>query len=402
VTHTWSGWAICDPGNNYHFSFMRATMLWALASQNSTWFAFLQTQKFGPLLDYYAQFTGGGTREGTGYGTALNNLFGNYIYWKASTGEDLASITPHTRETIDYWVHATVPTRDRFAPIADLSRSSIPDLYDYQENMVHEAMVLSQGTPQARRGTWWLQNNSVNGVANVFNIMGDLLPYPDAPLAPTDLMYHAAGAGALFARTSWNTDAAWIAFIAGTYDQSHAHQDQGSFTFFKNDWLAVTNNIWSHSGIHQETEVHNTIRFERSDGSIIPQNQSDTVASSMTPSNAGGVTTVTADLTNAFSNNRNLVQSWTRSLDLSGDVLRVTDACSVASEVQPIFQLQVPAAPALQQDGSIVAGNLRLVPLQPATFRFVAMDSSEFQQGYRIELTSTVGCVFDVELHAGQ
>jgi hypothetical protein len=56
----------------------------------------------------------------------------------------------------------------------------------------------------------------------------------------------------------------------------------------------------------------------------------------------------------------------------------------------------------LQQDGSIVAGNLRLVPLQPATFRFVAMDSSEFQQGYRIELTSTVGCVFDVELHAGQ
>ena len=164
----------------------------------------------------------------------------------------------------------------------------------------------------------------------------------------------------------------------------------------------MTNNIWSHSGIHQETEVHNAIRFERSDGSIIPQNQSDTVASSMTPSNAGGVTTVTADLTNAFSNNRNLVQGWTRSLDLSGDVLRVTDACSVASGVQPIFQLQVPAAPALQQDGSIVAGNLRLVPLQPATFRFVAMDSSEFQQGYRIELTSTVGCVFDVELHAGQ
>jgi hypothetical protein len=190
--------------------------------------------------------------------------------------------------------------------------------------------------------------------------------------------------------------------FAGKYDQSHAHQDQGSFTFFTHDWLAVTNNIWSHSGIHQETEFHNTIRFERNDGSIIPQNQSDTVASSMAPSNAGGVTTVAADLTNAFSNNRNLVQSWTRTLDLSGDVLRVTDACSVGSGVQPIFQLQVPAAPVLQLDGSIVAGNLRLVPLQPATFRFVAMDPNEFQRGYRIELISTVGCVFDVELHAGQ
>ena len=115
-------------------------MLWALATQNTTWFDFLQTQKFGPLMDYYAALPGGGTREGTGYGTALNNLFGNYIYWKASTGEDLAGITPHTRETIDYWVHATVPTLDRFAPIADLSRESIPNLYDYQENLVHEAV----------------------------------------------------------------------------------------------------------------------------------------------------------------------------------------------------------------------------------------------------------------------
>ncbi len=195
VSHPWTGWAICDPGNNYHFSFLRATMLWALATQNTAWFDFLQTQKFGPLMDYYAALPGGGTREGTGYGTALNNLFGNYIYWKASTGEDLAGITPHTRETIDYWVHATVPTLDRFAPIADLSRESIPNSYDYQENLVHEAVLLSAGTPQARRGTWWLQHNSVNGVASVFNIAGDLLAYPDAPSAPTDLMYHARRRG---------------------------------------------------------------------------------------------------------------------------------------------------------------------------------------------------------------
>jgi hypothetical protein len=113
VPHTWTGWAICDPGNNYHFNFLRATMLWALATQNTAWFDFLQAQKFGPLLDYYAQFPGGGPAEGTGYGTALNDLFGDYIYWKASTGEDLASLSPHVRETIDYWVHATVPTLDR-------------------------------------------------------------------------------------------------------------------------------------------------------------------------------------------------------------------------------------------------------------------------------------------------
>lgn len=398
VAYPWSGWSICDPGNNYHFSFLRATMLWALASQNPAWLEFLQTQKFGALLDYYAALPGGGTREGTGYGTALQNLFGNYLYWKGSTGEDLANITAHTRETIDYWVHATVPTRDRFAPIADLSRSSIPELYDYQENLIHEAVVLSAGTPQARRGTWWLQNNSVNGMAHVFNIAGDLLSYPDAPLAPTELTYHATGAGVFFARTSWATDATWLSVMAGKYDQSHAHMDQGSFTFFKNDWLVVTPNIWSHSGIHNEVEVHNVIRFERPDGTVIGQNPSSTVASSMTGGTSGGVTTVNADLTNAYSANPSLVQNWTRSFALSGDTLRVTDACTVATGVRPVFQLQVPALPVILEDGSIQAGDLHITLLQPANVGVVAMTPPEFSRGYRIELVSTSGCGFSVEL----
>src|SRR5262249_15163888 len=162
----------------------------------------------------------------------------------------------------------------------DQSRSSLPVLFDYQENLVHTAVVLSAGTPQARHGTWWLQNNSVNGVSQSFNLAGDLLPLPDPPEMPTALVYHATGAGVLFARSSWDTDAAWLAIVAGKYDQSHAHQDQGSFTFFQRDWLAVTPNIWSHSGIHQDVDVHNGLRFERADGSIIPQTPSETLASS--------------------------------------------------------------------------------------------------------------------------
>ena len=135
-----------------------------------------------------------------------------------------------------------------------------------------------RGRPQAARGTWWLQNNSVDGVAQSFNLMGDLLPYPDAPVAPTDLAYHASAAGHFFARSSWNTDAAWLAFVAGKYDQSHAHHDQGSFTFFKGDWLAVSSNIWSHSGIQNLVSAHNVVRFERA-GEAIEQNESACVES---------------------------------------------------------------------------------------------------------------------------
>jgi hypothetical protein len=401
VTHTWSGWSICDPGNNYHYSFLKATMLWALTSQNTEWISFLQTQKFPPLLDYFAALPGGGTREGTGYGTAIGSLLQNYLYWKASTGEDLAGITAHPRETIDYWVNATVPTLDRFAPIGDLSRESIPNIYDYHRNLVHQAVVLSAASDQAKRGTWWLQNNSLkNGVTGSFNLLGDLLPYPATAQQPTELVYHSTGAGALFARSSWATNASWFAFIAGKYDQSHAHHDQGSFTFFKNDWLAVTSNIWSHSGIHQEDEVHNTLRFVRGDGSTIQQNPSDSVQSSLTYTSGGGVVTVAADLANAYSNNRNAILSWTRNLEFSGSVLRVHDVCSVATGVRPIFQLQVPALPVLQPDGSLLAGHLRIAPLQPVTASWTAMPSPEFSKGYRIDLTTTSGCGFNIELRA--
>jgi len=400
----WSGWAICDPGNNYHYNFLRVTMLWAWAKQDATLLTFLQTQKFPPLLDYFAALPGGGTREGTGYGTSLNSLFETYITWKASTGENLAGLTPHTRDTIDYWVHATVPTLQYFAPIGDLSRDSVPNIYDYQRNLVHEAVVLVPTTDQAKHGVWWLQNNSLkNGVSSDFNLPGDLLPYPSAPVQPTVLVYQSTGAGALFARSNWTTNASWFALVAGKYDQSHAHHDQGSFTFFKHDWLVVTSNIWSHSGIQQGDEVHNIIRFTKaSDGSTIPENMDDTNASSMTYTETATGATVAANLTNAFSSHHTQVISWTRNLVLDGNVLSVHDVCSVAAGVKPVFQLQVPVQPVMQGDGSIVAGTLHIISLLPVHATWVSMPStdSDFNSGYRIELTIDSGCEFNVELHA--
>ncbi|MSU34412.1 MAG: hypothetical protein EXS36_04755 [Pedosphaera sp.] len=397
VAQPWSGWSICDPVNNYHFHFLRATMVWALATQSTALLEFLQTEKFPPLIDYYAQLPGGGSREGTGYGTAQKDPFENFLVWKDSTGEDLSALTVHTRQTIDYWVHATVPTQDRFAPIGDQARVSIPDLFDYQENLVHTAVALNPGTPEAQRGTWWLNNNSVNGVSAAFNLLGDLLPLPDAPIVPVERVYHATGAGVLFARSSWNTDASWVSFMAGKYDQSHAHQDQGAFTFFKGDWLAVTANIWSHSGINQETEFQNTVRFKRADGTVIAQNQDDTLQSSMTYTTTGGQVSVTADLRNAFSGNADFVQQWTRNLEYIRDTLRVLDTWTVASGVRPVFQLHVPVLPVAQADGSLLAGNLRIVRLQGATFTINAMPSG-FNQGYRIDFTSTAGNSFAIEL----
>jgi hypothetical protein len=111
-----------------------------------------------------------------------------------------------------------------------------------------------------------------------FNVRFDLLVDPSRPeAAPTDLAYYAAGTGVMFARSAWATSASWMATIAGIYDQSHAHQDQGSFSIYKGTWLAATSNLVSHSGLHAETSAHNMLRFEDGSGELVEQQYSTTL-----------------------------------------------------------------------------------------------------------------------------
>jgi hypothetical protein len=82
-------------------------------------------------------------------------------------------------------------------------------------------------------------------------------------------------------------------------------------------------------------------------------------------------------------------------------VLTVHDLCIVGAGVHPVFQLHVPVQPSRQPDGSIRAGNLQITSPQQASATWVAMssiDSQEWSQGYRIEMTNGSGCEFSVEL----
>jgi hypothetical protein len=136
-------------------------------------------------------------------------------------------------------------------------------------------------------------------------------------------------------------------------------------------------------------------------GVPIEQNESACMESSMTYTNSGGAVHVHADLTNAYSSHPGDILSWTRDLEFSGNVLRVQDACSVAPDVTPIFQLHVPNLPVIQADGSIQAGGLHIVPLQPMTVNVVQLTAGTPDvdvTSYRIEFTVSSGCAFAVEL----
>jgi hypothetical protein len=425
----WSAWAIDDPGNNYNFSFMKATQMWALATRSQAWFDFLQRYKFPLTVDYYAQLPGGGSREGTGYGGSQRELWENARMWRGSTGEALPTIRKHARESIDYWVNATVPTLDFFAPIGDLSRQSLPELFDYQENLLREAVMAAPGTEAARHGLWSLTHNSVpDTLTQGFTLRGALLTPPDTAQEPTALSYYAPGVGQLFARSSWSTDATWMQFTGGPYDQSHAHEDQGAFTFYRGTWLAVTSNIWSFSGLQGgggggnvgdlNTGVNNLVRFDRPGQGGTPQtirqNFSDNPVSVDSP--PGGAVTIHADLSNAYSDNSDLVHSWKRDLVFQGNELHVHDTCSVDPGVTPTFQLNVPVKPTDNGGGSITAGKLQVNADPDSHVNLVDMTSftghraneetgqdeivHEFDKGWRIDITRPTSCEFNVSLKA--
>jgi hypothetical protein len=396
----WSGWSMNDPGNNYHYSFLRATMYWAVASRNAQWLDFLKREKAPPLAAYFAKLPGGGSLEGTGYGASHRGLFEIYGFWKRATGEDLAARSTHCLSSIDYWIHATVPTLQRFAPIGDQARVSDAPLFDYQRALVARAVQLNPGTPEAARGMWWLGNISIRQMSQTFNLHDDIFSLPDAPRKPSALAYHSPGVGDLFARASWDTNATWIHVKAGLFNQSHAHQDQGSVSMYNGTWLAVTENMRTHSGIQQGTEVHNVLLF-RNGTDTLRQTQGDS-ASRLRYEDDGAVLAAAADLSPAYAKTSG-VQSWKRAVvfDRPANAVTVRDTFAVESGVSAVWQLNTPVRPE-QKGDSLTAGALVVRPLDlDAQVRIVEWNAlrsdaawkAEYPSGWKIEITRPAAAV---------
>lgn len=393
-SYPWSGWSIDNPGNNYYYSFLEATMYWALATQDATLLNFLRTDKLRALTDYYARIPGGGSLEGTGYGAAHMRLFQLYQVWKDSTGEDMANMSSHLSDSIRFWVHATTPNRAYYAPVGDLARSSFPDLFDYHRRIMLEARRLTLNSSLQNLASWWLSHISVTEMSRRIDGQWDLLPAgTNAAVSPDEpLFYHATGVGRIFTRTGWDTGALWLSFNAGAYNESHAHQDQGSFTLANNAFLAVTNNIYSNSGINQTTDYHNIVRFVQN-GTVIGQREGTTSSMTINSQNStNGDLNVTANLTPAYGGNAN-IQNWTRNLQFAQRRLTVTDQFSVSNGTQGVFQIQVPVQPVIS-GSNITAGNLRIRVVSPANPVITVVNQERFRidisggaTGYVVELS---------------
>lgn len=281
-TATWTGWSVDNPVNNYYYSFLEATMLLGLATYGENdmadgWLTRFRTTKIENQLipTFNADLVGGGSREGTGYGVAMKNLWQLYDWWERSTGERLAAHTPHTLASMPWMVHAIVPTLDRIAPTGDHARDEQALLFDYHRDYLQKLAILFPTERISGVVKTLLGQSSVRQMSQHFmrysDYIYDMLAITPRPLTELSTAYWASGTGSFTMRHDWTMAAAWANFICGPYSESHAHKDQGSFVLFKGAWLAYDANMDGRSGIEQEQRYHNTVRFETAAGAGINQ-----------------------------------------------------------------------------------------------------------------------------------
>ena len=399
-TVPWSGWSTDNPSNNYYYSFLRATMLLGLATkgenpQADAWVSkFRDAKIIGQLVPKFdADLVGGASREGTGYGVAMRRLFELYDLWKATTGEVLATRTPHTRSSMLAMIHQTLPTLDRIAPTGDQSRDSTASFFDYHRDYFQQLMALFPSDALAARAKYLIANSSVQTMGNGFMVVQDFLNdspnLPTTPLAGLNTVYHAKGIGEIYARSGWDTAATWINLIAGPYTESHAHQDQGSLMIFKGGWLAYDANINSHSGLAQATTAHSLVRID-SAGVPIPQIAS-TTSTVLALKKAASFTYIAADVTPAYRNNPAIQKVQRELVYVQPNVAIVFDRVQTTAATTQTWQLAVPTAPVLSGNTATITNaghNLKLTRIAPSaatmsTYNFTA--DADFNGGFRVD-----------------
>jgi hypothetical protein len=399
TTHTWSGWATDDPSDNYYYSFLRATMLLGLAEkgedpQGDTWITqFRQTKVLGQLVPTFdTDLVGGGSREGTGYGTAMMNLWGIYDFWKSTTGEGIGSKTPHTYASLRTMIHQIVPTLDRFAPTGDQSRDSTASMFDYQRNYLQELITLYPQGETAGPAQTLLKNCSVPVMTHSFMNVDDFL-YENREVQPTPMdalntAYFAPGIGEIYARSGWDTHATWVNMIAGPYTQSHAHQDQGSLMLYKDGWLAYDAVINSASGLTQETTAHSLVRID-SGGSPIRQ-VGNTISKVVGLHQGDNWLYASADLTPAY-NGASQVQKVNREMVyLQPNVVIVYDRIKSSSGTTQTWQLATPVSPAISGNTATIRNGghtLTVQKLAGGSMSSTSMTSvsGDYNGGYRLD-----------------
>ena len=400
-TFAWTGWSVDNPSNNYYYSFLHATMFLGLATlgENDSaqeWLDTFRVKKLERQLFpiFRRDLQGGGSREGTGYGTAMRTLFMLFDWWERSTGERLADKTPHPLQSMAFLMHSTVPTLDRLAPTGDHSRDSSAALFDYHRDYLLALIALYPHEPVAGVARTFLEQSSVPRMQQGFDAWSDFLygdpDVPARPLAALPTAYHGAGTGQVMLRSDWTPSASFANVICGPYTESHAHRDQGSFVLYRDGWLAQDENIASRSGLERAEMFHNLLRFEV-DGRVVQQRNGPACTLEALADDAD-FSFLRADLVGAYRGQSAVKSDQREFFFFKPSTFVVYDRAEVAPGVQRIWTLNVPQRPdAAGERLQVASANahmevLRLWPRGlPTQVTGWADAKEQLTGGYRVE-----------------
>jgi uncharacterized repeat protein (TIGR02543 family) len=279
----WSGWANTDPYNNYHYSFLRATMLVGLATKGDNsraqeWIDMFRTTKIEndlvPLFN--ANLAAGGSLEGTTYGVALKELFEVYDWWERSTGERIADKTTHTLGSQGWMMHQTTPDGIYLVSLGDQSRDHNAWFFDYNREYMLKLIALYPQERLSSVANLMLNGSTLPTMTYGYESVWDFIYRPPtlvaANLTDTSSSWYGAGTGDYMMRSSWGDKTATYAMIkCGWLAESHQHLEQGAFQIYRGDWLAPTGSRYSKNGLQNEVGVNNLVRFVDGTGTDVQQ-----------------------------------------------------------------------------------------------------------------------------------
>ena len=244
------------------------------------------------------------------------------------------------------------PSLDKFVPTGDQSRDSTASFYDYQRDLMQNLISLYPNEQVSGALKTLLSQSSVRQMAQSANFWSDFInDWPavtSRPLSTLNTTYFGTGTGNFYSRSSWDTSAIMVHMMAGPYNQSHAHKDQGSFMLNSaGAWLFDDANRRSNSGIDQEEEYHNLVRFSNN-GSTVRQVEGASPSQVLALSDGTYFSYELVNTRPIYNNKAEVVKSEREMVFIkNGAVVLFDRDVANAASVSRIFQLQMSGAPTI-------------------------------------------------------
>ena len=274
-----SGWGLADPGDNYHLAFLEGTAFAGYALRGvgnanaASYISTLHQQLDAPAPEGEMQYLngvveGGEWIEGSNYGErSKQRMFHALAVVASMDGVNYFTQSPFFANSIYFQIYGTQPNNTLFYPGGDLARVSTMPISPYDRSIVQIATFFTNDVTARGYGQGFLTNVIPDYTGPTFNdrieyyldfLFGLDIPPTDESQLP--LSYHAEKSGWANLRSGWDANATSVSVSgAPIIDQSHQHDDVGSFVIWNGGWLAGDASTWSHSGEIPTPDAHNMI-----------------------------------------------------------------------------------------------------------------------------------------------